>query len=410
MPDPKDSALVPTVQGELVRASGVDVLLAQVRPEWQAKAIVQRVQRLLAVDPSSACQRIFNAAIHDLREKIVVAGLDIAQEAAKQNKLPAISRAEDVLENYSTSNIIDLAYRMGLLSRPEWRRVRRCYDIRRDLEHEDDEYEAGVEDVVYVFRTAVEAVLSRDPVEILRVEDVKALIDAPKRVSPSKAMLEDFGAAPEPRQREIIELLVNTSLNEKSPDITRQNAVEALRSYRPLARDTVKIHVGNVLQTRIGRNEPELVLIKVAHASGAFPYLKQRTRLAVFEALTRRFASVAFHWKHWTEHGDLLDAFEDVGGFSACPDGPREQLVLWMVKCYIGGPGGYGTYGQGRQVFYSNVAAPRIERLVRAAGPEVAAAIEAAQQDRFVKAAIKNKFIARRLETLLDLAAGEAES
>jgi hypothetical protein len=40
---------------------------------------------------------------------------------------------------------------MGLLPRPEWRRVTRCYEIRRDLEHEDDEYEATVEDCIYIF-------------------------------------------------------------------------------------------------------------------------------------------------------------------------------------------------------------------------------------------------------------------
>ena len=248
MPDPKETrALVPTARTELVQASGVDSLLARVRPEWQAKSLIKRVKRLLPVDPSSACQRIFNAAIHDFRQKIVVAGLDIAQDAAKQNNLPPITKSDDVLESYSTSNLIDLAYRMGLLSRPEWRRVRRCYDIRRDLEHEDDEYEAGVEDVVYVFRTAVETVLSRDPIELLRVEDVRALIDAPERVVPSKAMLDDFAAAPEPRQREILELLANTALSEKKPDITRQNSIAALRAYRSLARDQVKIHVANQL-------------------------------------------------------------------------------------------------------------------------------------------------------------------
>lgn len=408
MADRKTSELVESVRAELIQASGVDGLLNQIRPEWRAKSIIDRVLRLLPVDPSSACQRIFNAAVHDLRQKIVVAGIDIAQEAAKLNKLPPISKPEDVLESYSTSTVIDLAYRMGLLSRPEWRRVRRCYDIRRDLEHEDDEYEAGIEDVVYIFRTAIEAVLSRDPIELLRVEDVKALIDAPQRVSPSKGMLDDFGATPDPRQREIVELLVNTALNQKSADITRQNAVEALRSYRAITRDAVKIYIGEALQARIGRVDPDLTLVKVAHAAGALPYLKQRSRRAFFEDVGQRFAAASFHWTHWDQHGDLLDSFEDVGGFFSCPEGPREQIALWMVKCYIGEPGGYGTYGHGRAVFYSNTAAPRIARLVKEAGPTLLPIIEHAAEDRYIKAATKNKFIARRFDALRDLASGES--
>jgi hypothetical protein len=51
----------------------------------------------------------------------------LAIEAAKLNKLPPITKAEDVLENYSTTNTLTLAYRMGLVTRPEWRRLQRAY-------------------------------------------------------------------------------------------------------------------------------------------------------------------------------------------------------------------------------------------------------------------------------------------
>ena len=71
---------------------------------------------LLHMDPGSACQRLLNAAIHGLREKIIIAGVDIATEAAKRYRLPPITSPEDI-ENYTTSKLIDLAYRLGLLSR-----------------------------------------------------------------------------------------------------------------------------------------------------------------------------------------------------------------------------------------------------------------------------------------------------
>ncbi len=163
-----DHALILSPQVELVQSSEVPGLLEQIRPAWQARELISRVRTLLQVDPSSACQRIFNAAIHDLREKIVVAGVDIAKEAAKEYKLPPVDRAEDV-EEYSTSKLIELAYRMGLLSRAEWRRFSRVYEIRRDLEHEDDEYQATVEDCIYVFKTCIEVVLSKDPIQVLKI-------------------------------------------------------------------------------------------------------------------------------------------------------------------------------------------------------------------------------------------------
>lgn len=124
---------------DVVAASDVPALMGLIRPQWQAKGLIERVRRLLPVDPSSACQRLLNAAIADLRDKVKVAGLDIAKEAAAAHRLPPVERADDV-DKYSTAKLIDLSYRMGLLTRPEWRRLTRAYDIRRDLEHEDSEY------------------------------------------------------------------------------------------------------------------------------------------------------------------------------------------------------------------------------------------------------------------------------
>jgi hypothetical protein len=112
------SDLIPSANVELVKASEAPSLLLQIRPAWQARDLITRVKRLVSVDPSSACQRLFNAAIHDLREKVVVAGIDIAKEAAKQHKLPPVERAEDI-EEYSTAKLIDLAHRMVVSTVPK---------------------------------------------------------------------------------------------------------------------------------------------------------------------------------------------------------------------------------------------------------------------------------------------------
>jgi hypothetical protein len=209
------SNLVQASRTELVKASQVPALLDSVRPAWRSKSLVNRVRALFEVDPSSACQRLFNAALHDLREKISIAGLDIAGEAARQNGLPPITKAEDI-ENYPPAKLIDLAYRIGLLSRPEWRRVHRCYEIRRDLEHEDDEYEAGVEGV-YIFATCIEVILSRDPIHLIRVTDIKALVEQASAVAPSITLLEDYERAPQPRQEEICKFLISIALDAALP-------------------------------------------------------------------------------------------------------------------------------------------------------------------------------------------------
>jgi len=394
---------VPTTKGALVAASGVDSLLGQIRPAWQAKTLIERVRRLLPVDPSSACQRLFNATIHDLREKIIVAGLDLAKEAAASNKLPPVAKNEDIFDGYSPSNVLDLAYRIGLLSRPEWKRLRRAYDIRRDLEHEDDEYEAEVEDCVYIFKSCVDIVLSQDPVELLRVADVKELIEAPTRVSPSSDFLRDFERAPDPRQREIMEFLVSTTLDSSKPDIIRQNAIEATRRLSLLARNTVKIELSKSLQDRLKRQPLDLMHAKVGAAAGVLPYLRQAHVEGFFSEFHRRLSAIGHGWRNHAQHGDILDDLEDVGGVVLAPPEPRRAIVLWLTLCYLGEPGGYGWYGRNRSVFYSDAAAHRIESLVKAAAADVKGDLEEARSDPRVAAATRDTNIARRFERLLDL-------
>src|SRR5439155_19275149 len=157
---------------------------------------------------------LLNAAIHDLRHKVIIAGLDIAQQAAAQGKLSPLTKAEDV-ESYPADKLLDLAYGMGILARPEWRRMKRCYEIRRDLEHEDDQYEAGVEDCVYIFTTCIDVVLSKDPVQLLKVTDVKEAVERPQPFEPKQELLDDFAKAPDPRQMEIIKFLAATALKEE---------------------------------------------------------------------------------------------------------------------------------------------------------------------------------------------------
>ena len=188
--DEEETAVIP--KAEVLPATSPDGLLLTIRPEWRHKSLIERVRRLLAIDPSSACQRLLNAAFHDLRQKVVIAGIDLAQQAAIANRLPPVNKPEDILEAYSTSNLLDLSYRIGILNRPEWRRLQRAYEIRKDLEHEDDQYEAQPEDCFYIFKTSIEIVLAREPIEILRVADVEALIQQPEHVTPSTDFLGDY--------------------------------------------------------------------------------------------------------------------------------------------------------------------------------------------------------------------------
>lgn len=392
----------------LVNASLVPSLLDQIRPQWQSKNLIERVRRLLEADPSSACQRILNAALHDLREKVKIAGLDIASEAASQYKLPPVTSNDDV-DSYSTSKIIDLSYRMGLLSRPEWRRVARCYEIRRDLEHEDDEYEAGVEDCVYIFTTCVDVILARDPIQVLRVTDVKDLVEQPTASIPGTALLEDFKHAPQSRQVQIIKMLVNLSLDTKKPDLVQQNAFTFLGYFKEHSVPATVTEIGSYLQEKVGRSLDQRHA-RVAMQAGAFPYLRQAAKKAFFEAHLSQMKKIGYRWDTYNQHGELLRSFVEVGALEYCPKELHEDFIEWLLLLYLGEPGGLTSYGNVRHVFYSNTGAPLAREIFIKSPSIFSANYEKLAKKKSVALKLGDKHIARRFEKLLDDVVGQEES
>lgn len=357
--------VVPDENSQVVEVSQSTNILSNIRPAWKGKSLIQRVERLLPVDPSSACQRIFNASIHDLREKIVIAGLDIAKEVAINYRLPEIKADEDILEKYNVSRIINLAYNMGLLSRPEYRRLTRAYEIRKDLEHEDDEYEAGVEDCVYIFKTCVDVVLAKDPVKLLKLKEIKEIVEQPTAIVLEQMLIEDYKSAPSTRQEEIYQFLISTSLDGKNPDIVRQNSFNSLGTLREYTNNDVILHCSNDFVNRLGRVAPDLAHMRVAHISGIAPYLKNAQKKDFYVNFYNKMKEVGYWWESNSEHGKLLRDFQEVGALEYCGEEEKVKIVKWLVLCYIGEQGGYGDFGYNRSVFYSNSGAPLAAEIIK---------------------------------------------
>ncbi|WP_312364725.1 hypothetical protein [Sphingobacterium sp.] len=217
-------------------------------------------------------------------------GVDLAKEVAANNRLPSINREEDILD-YNVSKTIDLAYYIGLLTRPEWRRIHRCYEISRDLEHEDNEYEAVLEDCFYIFKCTIDIVLSKDPIELLKVVDFKALIESPKHININEEFVADYKNAPKLRQQEINLLLISYAFDDAKPDIVRENSVELLRKIKSLTDNTVQIELAKTIEKRFGRGSVDFKSAKIAYACGAIAYFKKVKLIDFYNTLYEELSS-----------------------------------------------------------------------------------------------------------------------
>lgn len=134
------------------------------------------------------------------------------------------------------------------------------------------------------------------------------------------------------------------------------------------------------------------------------PYLRKVQIADLFEGIYAQMETVTTHWSGYPDHGELLRSFDEVGGLQYCPPKQRRMILRWLVFAYIGEPGGVTRYGNVRNVYYSNTAAPLIEDLIIESASLVVADLRALEFDREIARKCANQHIARRFQDLLDLA------
>jgi len=397
----KKRALIPAANEELIKASGADNYLSRIRPYWQSKNLIQRVQRLLAVDPSSACQRIFNATIYDLKEKIIIAGLDIASEASRQYKLPSINKQEDV-ENLSTSRVLELAYRIGLLTRPEYRKLMRVYDIRKDLEHEDNEYEAGIEDCVYIFKTTIDIVLSKDPIHLIKLSDFKEIVEQPEPATINKEVIEDYSSAPKQRQLNIYQFLFYSLLNDEHPEIIRQNCYNILSTIKEHTHKQVLLDLATEFNEKLGRRVPTLQEVRAAFVAGILPYLKSGLLSDFYKNYYKMMEEAGYSFRSHKQHGELLRNLKEVGGLDFVKEPTLTSMVRWLILCYIGEPS-FGPYSIYRRTFYSNIGAPLSLEILKESKQDILSIVQdLSSKDKEVMTANLDKYVENRFQNIID--------
>ena len=155
--DPFPSSL-PAMPADVLHLSGI---LEGIRHDWKKRNLAPRIERLLEVDVSSACQRLFNATMQDLREKLVTAGMESIHKAATLHGLPPIT-GYHMLTYYPVLNLIELADVLDLLSGEERKRIMRCYQIICDLSQEDDGQRVDAGDILFLFEACVACVLGKE--------------------------------------------------------------------------------------------------------------------------------------------------------------------------------------------------------------------------------------------------------
>jgi hypothetical protein len=98
-----------------------------------------------------------------------------------------------------------------------------------------------------------------------------------------------------------------------------------------------------------------------------------------------------------------MDDYAAAGGFAICPNAAERGILRWMIEAYLGEPGRSGTFGRNRAVFFSDIAAPRIERILAVAPPNIKDSITHIANEPGIKKLILITEQQQRLDHLLNL-------
>jgi len=244
--------------------------------------------------------------------------------------------------------------------------------------------------------------LAKDPIEVIRLTDIKDIVEQPSAVTLDHTVREEYEVAPVVRQVQIYKFLISTALSEKHPDIVRQNCYISLGELTKLTKDQVKIEVSQFYSDKVKRNGLDVFTARVSFAAGILPYFKKSMLKTFYHSYLDHMIAIGHDFRSNDKHGNLLRELREVGGLECCPDEVVPGMIEWLCQCYIGEKS-FGYYSSGRPVFYSNVGAPLAEEILLDSKHKVSSLIERViVKSKAIQTDCKWQYCQRRAQDLID--------
>ncbi len=375
--------------------------LSEIREPWQTSRLVERVRQLISVDHSCACQKLFNTAIWDIKDKLGQWGEDFVYKIAYKNS--KISRGTvNPISGLSTTELLNLSYRSKLLSFEQWQLITECYQIRCKLEHEDRYFEVSSLETEKFFDVCINEVLSVDSMEIKEYDNFETITELTELAVPSQLLLSSFGSMSLENQVDATTFLIDVATNSSELMRATQNSVISLIHLRESLSDHAKQEVA------LKYSDPNIHhidsrLVESLKCADALRFIETSSKSKFYESVYLSMIEVGEDWNKGQQQLEILQSFTELGSLDECPEQHRTNIFNWMALTYIGQDSGDSAYISERNVYFSKEASPVIQRLIIEANYISNAMIDTLLTDSAIAVLAENSFIAKRFERFLQL-------
>lgn len=384
--------------------------LGYVREEVQDCTYLAEARRVLPVKGyRSAIGSYWNAVVDDLRRKVMHRSLDLFNKEMTFKK--NIERYEDFQDHVTDYDLIEGAYKIGVLSWEARKMLQQARETRNLFDGHPQSSEPGLLKTLSLISDCNKYVLSEEfPPSIVDISALIAQMDSSNFSRNELAIDQVVSDLPQVYKKELINRIYSSYEGESISSELRGNIeFSAPILWKGLTKEDKK-DIGKRFEktvlsgdtSRIARGQDFM-----NHVSGMM-YVTTATRRVLIEPLVKQLSGALDNWNEESRLAGELKNFSSFMPAELLPD-----FVSATTRTYVGYRGSSAHWQ--RTAFYSDGAAPRIKEMFESFDSNaVDAFVEMVKSDAVLRRRISGRSQLNRLrvlaQILLDKSLGSTDS
>ncbi len=370
--------------------------LGHVREEVIGCTYLAEARRVLPVKGyRSAIGSYWNAVVDDLRRKVMHRSLDLFNKEMKFRK--PIERYEDFQDHVTDHDLIEGAYKIGVLSWEARKMLQQARETRNLFDGHPQSSEPGLLKTLSLISDCNKYVLSEEfPPSIIDISELIAQMDTVNFSRNVLAIDQVVSDLPQIYKNELINRLYSSYEGESISSELRGNIeFSAPILWKGLTRED-KTQIGKRFEKTVLSGDSKRIARGqdfMHHVSGMM-YVTSATRRILIEPVVHSLAAAL---DNWSEEAKLA---AELKGFSSfMPTELLPEYVAAITKTYVGYRGSSPQWS--RTAFYSNAAAPLVKDMFEAFDSNaVDAFVDTVKSDQVLRRRVNGRSQLGRLRVL----------
>jgi hypothetical protein len=401
---PTTKALIPVTHVKM--AALIENTLDRVRDDLIESPYIIEALRVLPVRGyRSAIGNVWNAAVDDLRNKVIHRSLPLFNKAVQLRR--EVKRYEDFQNFVTDDDLIDGAREIGVIGWEAAKVLKHAKETRHIFDGHPRSSEPSAIKVLAMLDDCVRYVLAEPyPLEVVDIDDYISTMQTADFDRSEVAITNAITDLPEVYKKELIHRLFDAYIHTNAPTDLRSNIeLAAPILWKSLEKD-LKLQV-------VRRVDKQIAKGKAASTRDAFQFVRVVKASAYLSPMAKSYlleplvAKLVDSLDQWTDENEAVEAL--VPYASIIPADLIQDYVSGITLTYIGYMGHSSHWS--RRDFYADLAALRIPKMMAKFDDKAASAfIKVIRTNKKLRKRLRDDVKLNRLRTIAEVVLGRVSA